>query len=250
MKLIKIHGLLREIYFKLVPYLSIKDTEVHHINSKEVIELTDKIEILENQNQQQNINHQREMDEKDKEIAELKAQLKQTNETVKETKETLDLITKEKTYNSIYKSINNYVMDNFLYDNPKEEELVVLLATDYAVSHKDQFDYSGDYIKKIIRRVDLQIEMDGRLIDDQLNSYFSIYNNSVGAELQLKIQDVLTKIWSSKTMMKKFFHSEDSINHEDLVKLEDLIENELSKYGDELSDEDINNIILDVAMQY
>ena len=52
--------------------------------------------------------------------------------------------------------------------------MAVLLATDYAMAHKDEFDYSKDYIKKIIGRVDLQIEMDGRLIDDQLNSYFSI----------------------------------------------------------------------------
>jgi hypothetical protein len=36
----------------------------------------------------------------------------------------------------------------------------------------------------------------------------------------------------------------------DLMKLEDLIEQELSNYEDNLSDEDVNNIILDVAMQY
>ena len=69
-------------------------------------------------------------------------------------------------------------------------------------------------------------------------------------KIQENIQCVLSKIWSSEKMMETFFKSKDSMTLEDLQKLEDLIETELSKYGDELSDEDINNIILDVAMQY
>ena len=181
-------------------------------------------------------------------ISDLTTQLEQTNKRVDDAEETLGIITKEKTYNSIYNSINDYVMTNLFYDNP-EEELIVLLATDYAVSHKDEFDYSENYIKKIVGRADLQIEMDNRPIDDQLNSYF-VTSNGTGMDLQIKIQDVLDKIWSSKTIMKKFFHSEDSIDPEDLIKIEDLIEKELSKYGEELSEEDINNIILNVAMQY
>lgn len=240
---------IRKIYQGLIPYLSIYPTETKAFKEQEYLEMEEKIETLEEQSQLKDVEHQREMDEKDKKIAVLEQQLNQQNQKIDRATETLDRLTKEKTYNSIYESINDYVMTNLFYDNPNEEELVVLLATDYAVSHKDKFDYSENYIKKIVGRADLQIEMDGRLIDDQLNSYFATSNNA-GMELQIKIQDVLDKILSSKTMKKKFFHSDDTMGYEDLKKIEDLIETELSKYGDELSDEDINNIILDVAMQY
>jgi len=107
---------LREIYFKLVPYLSIKDTEVHHINSKEVTELTEKIEILETENQQKDVLHQREMEEKDKQIAELKQLVSQTQEQMAETNKAVEELKLKRKQPDIRKTINDYFYENYRDD--------------------------------------------------------------------------------------------------------------------------------------
>lgn len=111
---------LREIYFKLVPYLSIKDTEIHHINSKEVTELTDKIEILEKQNQQKDIEHQRDMDEKDKKIAELEQMVVEAKEEAKTTKKIVKDFTQKRNNLDIKRSIHEHFDNNYREDINKK----------------------------------------------------------------------------------------------------------------------------------
>lgn len=230
---------IKDIYVtKIHDALCLSKVETRIVTTKETEELHEKIGLLEDQLEEKDEQHRKDSDK----IERLKEQLEQQGQKIEETQETLKLITKEKTYNSLFNSINNYIINNHIYNDPDEEELVVLLATEYAVEHKDEFDYTNNYIERIIRRVRLQIEIDGRPIKEQLISYFG--TSGAGMELQINIQIVLDKIWSSEKIMDILG---DSV---DLMKLEDLIENELSKYNKDLSDEDVDNIILDVAMQY
>ena len=250
---------LREIYFKLVPYLSIKDTEVHHVNSKEVTELTDKIEVLETQSQQKDIMHQRAMEaqaaqyQKDKEEilrenAKLKEEMRKTKEALNETKEAVKRIQKPLKLHEIRDALLNYFENNNINEiDPNKMMLLSHLCLDYAKDHKDEFENTPEYLDELIKKMDATIILSPKSIIEQLAEIsVPLMMEEPDIALITTIEDI-TKIISNNEELTKL------IGDIDTLKISDIAEEHLLN-GDydleNLTDEDKNIIARDVLLEY
>ena len=231
---------LREIYFKLVPYLSIKDTEVHHINSKEVNELTEKIEILEEQNQHKDIEYQREMEEKDKEIAKLKEQIEQTNEIVESIQNPLPL-------HKIRDAILTYINKNIEDSDSNRILLLTHLSIDYAKNHQNEFNNTPDYLKKLIKKMDVKIALSNKSIIEQLTSIgVNLNKEEIDIELLTAINEVIEIIINNEEV-------KEIIGDVDMLRLEDITEEHLlnNDYDlENLTEDDKSEIASEVLIEY
>ena len=250
---------LREIYFKLVPYLSIKDTEVHHVNSKEVTELTDKIEVLETQSQQKDIMHQRDMEaqatqyQKDKEEilrenAKLKEEIRKTKEALNETKEAVKRIQKPLKLHEIRDALLNYFENNNINEiDPNKMMLLSHLCLDYAKDHKDEFENTPEYLDELIKKMDATIILSPKSIIEQLAEIsVPLMMEEPDIALITAIEDI-TKIISNNEELTKL------IGDIDTLKISDIAEEHLlnSDYDlENLTDEDKNIIARDVLLEY
>ena len=235
---------LRKTYLALVPYLSIQDIEIKDIKTKQYKDLEEQNKLLQEKLESQDVRTQRELDEKDEEISKLKEQLSYQGQQIEQTSQTLTSITKEKTYNTILEAINNYVLENLFIDNPQEEDLIVYLATDYAVEHKDEFEFTDTYIKRLVNRIKTRISLDGRSIAVQYDDY--VVKDTESLRLQETVSLILQIISTNSGIMELIGEIEDD-------KLEDLIEIKLSSSNydiDDLSKDDVNKIIEEVVMYY
>lgn len=239
---------LQEIYFKLVPYLSIKDTEVHHVNSKEVTELTDKIELLETQNQQKDIMHQRDMEEILKENAELKEEIRKTKEALNETKEAVERIQNPLKLHEIRDALLNYFENNNIDEiDPNKMMLLSHLCLDYAKDHKDEFENTPKYLDELIKKMDATIILSPKSVIEQLAE--------ISVPLMMEEPDIplitaideITKIISDNEELTNL------IGDIDTLKISDIAEEYLinSDYDlENLTDEDKNTIARDVLLEY
>lgn len=235
---------IRKIYQALIPYLSIYPTETKAFKEQQYLEMEEKIGTLEEQSQLKDVEYQRDLDEKNREIELLRQQLEQQSQQIEQTSQTLTSITKEKTYNTILEAINNYVFENLFIDNPQEEDLIVYLATDYAVEHKDEFEFTDTYIKRLINRIKTRISLDGRSIAVQYDDY--VVKDTESLRLQETVSLILQIISTNSGIMELIGEIEDD-------KLEDLIEIKLSSSNydiDDLSKDDVNKIIEEIVMDY
>ena len=239
---------LREIYFKLLPYLSVKDTEVHHINSKEVTELTEKIDILEEQNQQKDIRHQREMEEKDKEIAELKQLIHQTQEQVDEKLEAFDRITSRKTKTDIEHIINNYCQENLNEEDQNKSFVIRKLALDMALENKKDFENTDEYLSSLIKKARIKISMSGKTTEELFNQIMEQNDEDYVMNKQMTnaVREVMKTMTSNTELME-------IISDEDYYELQDAIETYLKRSDYDitnLTDSDKTEIVSAVLMEF
>lgn len=234
---------LRKTYMALVPYLSIQDIEIKDIKTQQYKDLEEQNKLLQEKLESQEVRTQRELDEKNQEISMLREQLTYQGEQIEQTSQTLNRITKEKTFNTILEAINDYIFyANIFIDNPKEEDLIVYLATDYAVEHKDEFEFTETYLDRLIRRIRTRISLDGRTIDKQYDDY--IVTETESSKLQEVVALIAQKILNNPGIM-------DLIGEVDLMELEDIIESNLSSSNydiEDLSSDDVDIIIEEVVM--
>lgn len=238
---------LREIYFKLVPYLSIKDTEVHHINSKEVTELTDKIELLETQSQHKDIAHQRDMDEKDKEIAELKAQLQQTTKLVKDMDKKIDQSRTNIPFHKVHDIIFNYLSAIGELDNDRIS-LLDLMVLDYAKKHPTEFKTTPEYLYDLIRKFDIQIELSNKDILEQKEELSkNIEFEKVDPLMISFIDELLTIIKDNEGVMKR-------VGNVDMIKFDYIAEEYLVEldldYSKSISEDEKTRMANEILMKY
>lgn len=142
---------LRQTYFALIPYLSIKPTEVSIIRSNEAKNFDDKINTLKKESRLKDVQYQRQLDEKDKEIAILKRQLAQTINKVEETSSAMEKLTVNKTFNNINNAISTYC-ERDCCDDTMEKLLVTHLAVEYAIENKQEFEFSDEYLSSLIKK--------------------------------------------------------------------------------------------------
>ena len=252
---------LREIYFKLVPYLSIKDTEVHHINSKEVTELTEKIEILETENQQKDVLHQREMEEKDKQIAELKQLVSQTQEQMAETNKAVEELKLKRKQPDIRKTITDYFYENYRddilqkeYDKDGEQSIglkkcivICEIAYEFALKNRSEFNSDENYLDKLIKKSIAKCSFNPDII---IPKYEEINNKNTklietNNEINNIVSDIIVIIANHEDIWE--------IVKEDQKNLKNIIVKEIqdSKYDiDNITLEDKNQIAEDVIMKF
>lgn len=232
---------LRKTYLALVPYLSIQDVEIKDIKTQHYKDLEEQNKLLQEKLESQEVRTQRELDEKDNEISRLQRQLTLQGQQIEENSVTLSRITTEKTYNTILSAISDYIAENIFIDNPKEEDLIVYLATDYAMEHKDEFEFTESYVNRLITRIKTRIALDGRTIDRQYDDF--VVTETESSKLQEVVAIIAGKILNNPRIM-------DLIGEVDYMELEDVIESNLSSsnYDGELSDEDVDKIIEEVVV--
>ena len=252
---------LREIYFKLIPYLSVKDTEVHHVNSKEVIELTDKIDLLEEQNQQKDILHQREMEEKDKQIAELKQLVAQTQEQMAETNKAVEELKLKRKQPDIRKTINDYFYENYRDDilqkeyNKDGEQSIGLkkctviceLAYESALEDESKFTGTNENLDLLIKRAIAKCSFNPDMI---LSKYEEIHAKNIqiqdnNATIMYIISDVIGIIGNHEDIWEMV--------KEDQKTLKDTIVKHIqnSNYDiNNIAEDDKKTIAEDVIMEY
>lgn len=252
---------LREIYFKLIPYLSVKDTEVHHVNSKEVIELTDKIDLLEEQNQQKDILHQREMEEKDKQIAELKQLVAQTQEQMAETNKVVENFIVKRDRTDIRKTITNYFYNNYRDDIIKKEfdkdgkesigikkcTVICELAYESALEDESKFTGTNENLDLLIKRAIAKCSFNPDMI---LSKYEEIHAKNIqiqdnNATIMYIISDVIGIIGNHEDIWEMV--------KEDQKTLKDTIVKHIqnSNYDiNNIAEDDKKTIAEDVIMEY
>ena len=233
---------LRKTYLALVPYLSIQDIEIKDIKTQHYKDLEEQNKLLQEKLESQEVRTQRELDEKDNEISRLQRQLTLQGQQIEENAVTLSRITTEKTYNTILSAISDYIAEHIFIDNPKEEDLIVYLATDYAIEHKDEFEFTETYINRLITRIRARITLDDRTIDKQYDEY--VVSDTEGFRLQETVALIAAKILSNPGIVNL-------IGEVDDMELENIIETKLSSPNydiENLSNEDVDKIIEEVAM--
>ena len=239
-------------------YINISKNEIAEIYDEAVMDLSVYIDddkdiekLREDFNQQldkQEERHQNEINliniQHQEEISSLKQQLINQERQLTKNTEVLNNITTEKTYNSIFAAIANHVFDNYFIDNPQEEDLIVYLATDYATEHKEEFEFTETYIKRLINRIRARLALDGRPISEQHEEY--MLSDTENFRLLETASLIEAKILTNPRLR-------DLIGEVDGINLEDMIVDKLSSPNynvDDLSREDVDKIIEEVMMDF
>ena len=120
--------------------------------------------------------------------------------------------------------------------------MIVYLATDYAVEHKEEFEFTESYINRLITRMKTRIALDGRTIDRQYDDF--VVTETESSKLYEVVALITGKIFNNSAIVEL-------IGEVDDIKLENLIEAKLSSSNydiDDLSNEDIDKIIEEVVV--
>ena len=203
---------LRQTYFALIPYLSIKPTDVRVVNSKEAKNFDDKINALKKESRLKDVQYQRELEEKDKEIANLKRQLVQTINKVEETSNVMAKLTINKTFNNIKKAILEYYYEHYC-DDELLKVLVIHLAIEYAMDNKSEFDFSDEYLASLIKKIKIKISLSKYSIEEQIFKLgIKDTVNGENALLNSLIDELICRIENNNVVMDIM----EEIEHDDL----------------------------------
>lgn len=236
---------LRQTYFALIPYLSIKPTEVRVVNSKEAKNFDDKIKALEKESRLKDAHYQRELEDKDKEIANLKRQLVQTINKVEETSNAMEKLTINKTFNNITNAILKYY-DEHYSGGEMLKLLVVHLAGEYAMDNKSEFEFSDEYLASLIKKVKIKISLSKCSIEEQVIK-LGIIDTANGENLVLSqlVDELCDNIKNNNVIMDII----EDIDYDDLkntIKLYLLNSHyDLGKIPDDKKIEIIENVLLE-----
>lgn len=236
---------LRQTYFGLIPYLSIKPTDVRVINSIEAKTFDDKINALEEESRMKDVQYQRELEEKDKEISNLKRQLAQTINKVEETSNAMEKLTINKTFSNITNAILRYYEKHYC-DDEMLKVLVTHLAIEYAMDNKSEFEFSDQYLASLIKKIKIKISLSKYSIEEQI---FKLgIENTVNGEnslLNSVIDELVGKIENNNVVMDIM----DEINHEDLRNTIRIYLLNSHQDLDELSEDEELKIIENVLLE-
>lgn len=203
---------LRQTYFALIPYLSIKPTEVRVVNSKEAKNFDDKINALKKESRLKDVQYQRELEEKDKEIATLKRQLVQTINKVEETSNAMAKLTINKTFNNIKNAILEYYDEHYC-DDELLKVLVTHLAIEYAMDNKSEFDFSDDYLASLIKKIKIKIFLSKYSVEEQIFKLgIEDKVNGKNSWLNSLIDELIDRIENNAVVMDIM----EEIDHDDL----------------------------------
>lgn len=193
---------LRQTYFGLIPYLSIKPTEVRVIDSIEAKTFDDKINALEEESRMKDVQYQRELEEKDKEINNLKRQLAQTINKVEETSNAMERLKLKKNAQNITNAISTHYNEYFRKDDGKLNSLIIHLAIDYAMENKNEFEFSEIYLNSLIKKMMIKSSLSKYSIEEQLAELgIGSVSKMDGSLLQESIKGIISFIEDNNELM-------------------------------------------------
>ena len=249
----------RKVYEGLIPYLSIsRPTEVKSYSTKEYQEVEEYKKEVEEKFKTQEIIYQRDMDnkdklisniieEKDKEIAELKAQLKQTNKTIKDLDKKIDQSRTNIPFHKVRDVIINY-LSNIGELNNDRESLLDLMVLDYAKKHPNEFKTTPEYLYDLIRKFDIQIELSNKDILEQKDELAkNIEFEKVDPLMISFIDELLTIIKNNDGVMKR-------VGNVDMIKFDYIAEEYLVEldldYSKSISEDEKIRMANEILIKY
>ena len=236
---------IRKIYQGLIPYLSIYPTETKAFKEQEYLEMEEKIETLEEQSKLKDVEHQRDMDEKDKKIAELEQKLVETQDTVK-------LIQKKTDKSHIRETIKQHFRKNqrvkiLQRSNTPDDTMKCFVIEDLAYQYaiKEGFEDSEETINKYINKAIIQSNLHPELVDEMIENGTSYdremtENRHINVLFDnfceyLKTQGDIWEMIDDESKLKNIFFKYMHTANYDIS---------------EISDDDMNKISENVLMEY
>lgn len=238
---------IRKVYQALIPYLSIQPTEVKDVKTEQYQKLEEKNEALEKQLEIQSVNMQRDMDEKDKEIAELKAQLQQTTKIVEDIDNKIEQSRTNIPFHKVHDIIFNYLSDIGELDNDRMA-LLDLMVLDHAKKHPNEFKTTPEYLYELIRKLDIQIELSNKDILDQKDVLAKNMEFEKIDPLMISFIDELLNIIKNNTGVMKRVGNVDMIKF-DYIAEEYLVELDLD-YSKSISEDEKIRMANEILMKY
>ena len=114
------------------------------------------------------VQYQRELEEKDKEINNLKRQLAQTINKVEETSNAMKRLKRKKNVQNIAIAISRHYNKYFKKDDSQLNSLIIHLAVDYAIENKNEFEFSEIYLNSLIKKMMIKSSLSSYSIEEQL----------------------------------------------------------------------------------
>lgn len=186
----------------------------------------------------QDANHQRDLEEKDKEIINLKKQIEKTNIKVDETSKAMEEFKLRKTSIKIRNFIIDYCKDNYHTDDLNKYNLICLLAIKYANENKEEFEFNNNHVSTLIKKMEIKVSLSKESIMEQ---YVALSVNMIANEesnsLSHAVNDIMTIIMENEQIMS-------IIDDFDALKLGDLLELHLIE-----SDYDLDNLSEDNKLE-
>ncbi len=249
----------RKVYEGLIPYLSIsRPTEVKSYSTKEYQEVEEYKKEVEEKFKTQEIAHQRDMDnkdklisniveEKDKEIAELKAQLQQTTKIVEDIDKKIDQSRTNIPFHKVRDVIFDYLSDIGELDNDRMA-LLDLMVLDHAKKHPNEFKTTPEYLYELIRKLDIQIELSNKDILEQKEDLAENMEFEKIDPLMISFIDELLNIIKNNTGVMKRVGNVDMIKF-DYIAEEYLVELDLD-YSKSISEDEKIRMANEILMKY
>ena len=256
----------RKVYEGLMPYLSIsRPSEVRSYSTKEYLEVEEYKKEVEEKFRAQEINYQRDMDKKDKEIEELKQQLAKEDQkhkteisdlksSVGNMQKQVDSLTFNRNRSNIEKIIMDYFDANYKENIIGEEEnlsigikkcnTICKLAYELAVEEESNFRDDEEYLNSLIQRAIVKYTMNPNidLFDKEELTQEELELMNKHLTLQL---DLIELIKSNSTLW--------NMVKDDQIKLKNIIVYVIKKNLDnidDLTDDDKRNMVQEVLMEY
>ena len=231
----------------LIPYLSIKPTEVRVIDSMGAKTFDDKINALEEESRMKDVQYQRELEEKDKEINNLKRQLAQTINKVEETSNAMERLKLKKNTQNITNAISTHYNEYFRKGDGKLTSLIIHLSVEYAMENKKEFEFSESYLDSLIKKMMIKSSLSNYSIEEQLAELGIESGSKMDSPLlQESINSIISFIEDNNELMG-------ILGEVNYPELENIIKIHVinSKYDlNNLSDEDRLGIVESVLMDY
>ena len=229
---------IRKAYEALIPYLSIQPTEVKDFKTEDYQKWEEEKNAMIEQMNAQDANHQRDLEEKDKEIINLKKQIEKTNIKVDETSKAMEEFKLRKTSINIRNFIIDYCKDNYHTDDLNKYNLICLLAIKYANENKEEFEFNNNHVSTLIKKMEIKVSLSKESIMEQ---YVALGVNMIANEehnsLSHAVNDIMSIIMENEQIMS-------IIDDFDALKLGDLLELYLIE-----SDYDLDNLSEDNKLE-
>lgn len=249
---------IRKIYQGLIPYLSIYPTETKAFKEQEYLEMEEKIETLEEQSQLKDVEHQREMDEKDKKIAELEQMVVEAKEEATSTKEMVEQFTQKRNRSDIRRSVREHFDINYRddvdkrgYENGdpniiKKDTVICELATEFALED-EKFNGTEEELDSVIKKAIATCSFNPEIVQEK---YKLIHEQN---ERKLEDATLISNIkWDIKIIISN--HTEiwemvkDDEENLDKAIINTLIESDYDLNN--LTDDDLEKISEEIIMDY
>lgn len=250
---------IRKAYEALIPFLSIQPTNVKDFKTENYKEWEEEKEAIQKRIDLQAVEHQREIEEKDKKIAELKKTMIETQKQLAQTNQAVEKLQLKSEKPNIRKTITDFFHDNYREDIIKEEKdkkpyighkkctVICELAYEFALENKSEFSADTEYLEKLIKKAIIKCSFNPDMI---LEKYNEIHERNkdlyeVNTTMSNLVRDIIGTIGHNKDAWELVNQDQKALKNTIIKHIQN------SKYNiNEITDGERKQIAEDVMMEF